>query len=792
MKIGYLMQEGVPDIRNRPLSGPANHVICVIQELERAGHQVRLLTKLDKQIYWSDDLENFMPVATGRLDQGLLMLMEKLVRRIEHQLSLPYANVYESLRFARACQQVIPDADVYFERMGWLGYGGGLAAQRLRIPLVLEVNGDHLDEFKSQGLKTLKSQYYLSHFLMKRAALRTSHVVATGEGWRRKYIERWKVAPSKVSIVESGSALVDILRREELRSFKPVKPGEPIRIAYCGGFEAWHGIPILVSAVRKAIDRGCSLRVILLGSGPEENRTIKLIQELELGGVFTLTDQVNIYELAKHLAQADIGVSPYCGRAEYSGLKLLDYKAAGLATIASGENNQPSVLKHQHTGWIVPPCDEDALTKAIITLAENPQLRLESARKPESKLKLSIAGDIRQSNCLKFSTAPGAVSLWPAFMFSVVIPVFNQKEYIRVAIESALGQSFRDHEIIVVDDGSTDGSKAIIDEFGSRARYIWQENQGLAGARNTGIRAAEGEFVALLDADDQWCPTYLEEMMSLASENPDAVAFYCMAQCMDADGHDLPQFVGGPPVEPAALYWKLLRADFLIPSTVTFRKMLVVEAGCFDASLRSCEDWDLWLRLLPTQKIVGSSRCLVRYRVHGSSLSTNVERMHDVTRKVIEKNFGPDDGKPSGWSPEKRRAYGGVYRYQVITLVQRQNNWNGCVLSLCKALEMDPSLAIDLDLFYELALGTQPFGYRGVSEFRGAEKNAVQLEKLIIDALDSPELASIRKQVFGTAFYALGLVSYSFGKRALSRSYFAKALHNRPELIFDARLTGDS
>jgi glycosyltransferase involved in cell wall biosynthesis len=376
-------------------------------------------------------------------------------------------------------------------------------------------------------------------------------------------------------------------------------------------------------------------------------------------------------------------------------------------------------------------------------------------------------------------------------MFSIVIPVFNQKEYVQDAIESALAQSFRDHEIIVVDDGSTDGTKAIIDQFGSRVRYIWQANQGLAGARNTGISAAKGELIALLDADDEWRPTYLEQMMSLISENPDAVVFYCMAQCMDADGHDLPQFVGGPPIEPAALYWKLLRADFLIPSTVSFRRKPIVSVGAFDPSLRLCEDWDLWLRLLPAQKFVGSCRCLARYRVHGSSLSTNVEGNHNVTRKVIEKKFGPDDGKTSSWSPEKRRAYGGVYRYQVITLVQRQNNWTRCVPSLRKALEMDPSLAIDLDLFYELALGNQPLGYRGVSEFQGLEKNASQIERLIDDTLDSPELAPIRKKTFGTAFYALGLVSYSFGKSSLSRSCFVRALCNRPELIFDTRLTGD-
>jgi hypothetical protein len=260
---------------------------------------------------------------------------------------------------------------------------------------------------------------------------------------------------------------------------------------------------------------------------------------------------------------------------------------------------------------------------------------------------------------------------------------------------------------------------------------------------------------------------------------------------MDVDGRDLPQLVGGPPVEPELLYQKLLRANFIIPSTVTFRRKPIVEAGCFDSNLRSCEDWDLWLRLLPTEKIVGAYRSLVRYRVHGSSLSTNVDGMHSAAKKVIEKHFGLDDGKPDEWTPEKRRAHGGVYRYQVITFIQRQNNWDVCVPILKKALMTDPTLAVDLDFFYELALGSQSVGYRGVSELQSLKENADQLEKLIDRACESLDNVSIRRQISGTAFYALGLVFYNLGTRSLSRNYFGKSIYYRPSLILDARLVGN-
>ncbi len=373
---------------------------------------------------------------------------------------------------------------------------------------------------------------------------------------------------------------------------------------------------------------------------------------------------------------------------------------------------------------------------------------------------------------------------------SVIIPNFNQSHYVGNSIRSVLNQTWQDFEIIVVDDGSTDDSREVVSQFGEKARYIWQKNQGLAGARNTGIQAAAGELIGLLDADDEWAPGYLEEMTRLAGENPGALVFYAMARCMDADGGDLPQHVGGPPVEPNALYCKLLRANFIIPSTVIFRKEPIVEAGSFDASLRSCEDWDLWLRLLPEKKIVGTSKVLVRYRVHGSSLSTNVQGMHDAARKVVEKHFDQDDGDPSTWSEEKRRAYGGLYRYEAITFVQRENNWNEAARSLSRALIADPSLSTDLDFFYELGLGGRAVGYRGVSGMDEMESTTIQLKRMIQSAFEESKIKLLCDKTIGTSEYALGLITYGSERRKASRGHFARALSHRPELILDFRLLG--
>jgi glycosyltransferase involved in cell wall biosynthesis len=273
---------------------------------------------------------------------------------------------------------------------------------------------------------------------------------------------------------------------------------------------------------------------------------------------------------------------------------------------------------------------------------------------------------------------------------SIIIPNYNQAHFIRSSIKSALNQSYSDNEIIIVDDGSTDNSREIINSFGDLVRYIWQENKGLAGARNTGILAAQGDLIGLLDADDELYPTYLEKMVDFANRFADASVYYCRAQAMDIDGNPLPQVFGGPPVPQEEAYQTLLRANFIIPSTILMRRSDIMKAGLFDQNLRSCEDWDLWLRLLPSHKIIGINDVLVMYRIHGSSLSNNPAGMQNATRMVIEKHFGSDDGHPETWAPDKRRAYGGMYRYHAITTIQRQEDWESGVQYLVKGFKADP------------------------------------------------------------------------------------------------------
>lgn len=381
MKIGYLMQAGVPDLQAPLLAGPALHVKHVFTELQAVGHQVCLLACFAGRLWKSTDLQVYQPVTVRLLDQGPLRWFERAARRLQHELKLPYAAFFESLRFALACRQELADCDLFYERMGWMGYGGGLAAQWLHIPLVWEVNGDHMVELETLGMAPQGSQKWLSLQGMQQAAHRATHTVTTGVGWRQRFIERWRVAPDVVTVIENGSEVVNLLHREQLQAFQAGSTTKRrVTVAYVGGFEPWHGLMILLRAVAKAIAQDIQLRLLLIGSGTEQAKLEQLIQTLQLTQVVCLTGQVNATQLAHYLAQADMGVSPYCGRVEYSGLKLLDYKAAGLAIIASGAEGQPALLTHDQTGWIVPPCDENALCDALVQLCQDGEKRVQMAR----------------------------------------------------------------------------------------------------------------------------------------------------------------------------------------------------------------------------------------------------------------------------------------------------------------------------------------------------------------------------------------------------------------------------
>lgn len=370
---------------------------------------------------------------------------------------------------------------------------------------------------------------------------------------------------------------------------------------------------------------------------------------------------------------------------------------------------------------------------------------------------------------------------------TVVIPAYNQAQYLTEAVDSVLSQSYQKFELVVVDDGSTDDTPDVISSYGDTIRSVRQENQGLAGARNTGIIEARGELIGLLDSDDAWEPNYLRKMISLADRFPESHVFFCSVLYVNGEGRELPQQPMIPIPSPEDMYSRMLRSNFLIPSTIFMRREAVIRAGLFDPNFRRLQDWELWLRMLRDgMKFVGIPDRLVHYRLHSTSLSTDFSTMQNAARAMAEKLYGPDDGAHHTWSQERQQAWGGVYRSFALTSLQRGGDWDEVRRFLDQALRVQPELSKDLDLFYELALGVQPLGHRGARHQPDLKENEMKLVSAIEHITHLPDY--IQKESKATAYLGLGFAAYNAYLTELAREYFLRAVRIRPSLLGNRRL----
>jgi glycosyltransferase involved in cell wall biosynthesis len=224
---------------------------------------------------------------------------------------------------------------------------------------------------------------------------------------------------------------------------------------------------------------------------------------------------------------------------------------------------------------------------------------------------------------------------------SVVIPAFNAAPFLAEALSSVLAQTVADHEIIVVDDGSTDDTPALLRRFIDRIRVLRQENKGVANARNRGISASLAPWVAFLDADDVWLPGKLEKQLDALRRNPDRVA--CATAFTVVDSALLPVEVHSCAHEPD-VQALLLRGNLIgTPSTVVCRRSVLQEMGGFDNALSQCADWDLWLRICRKAPFVCVDESLVLYRRHATNMSHSVGLLERDSVRVLERFFAASD-----------------------------------------------------------------------------------------------------------------------------------------------------
>lgn len=366
---------------------------------------------------------------------------------------------------------------------------------------------------------------------------------------------------------------------------------------------------------------------------------------------------------------------------------------------------------------------------------------------------------------------------------SVILPTYNRAAYLQEALASVFAQTLAPWEVIVIDDGSTDNTQDIMATYDTRLRYFRQAHQGVAAARNYGLKMAQGDIMAWLDADDLWESDFLATLLPLLESDSQIDGCYSGCAYIDAAGDPLPQ-TDQRIVASSKLFSALTESNFLTTPAIIVRKRCFAQVGDFDTQLSICEDYDMWLRLAKQFTIVGLSVPLVKIRVHGANTVRDTAAFSRFRIHVVQKHFGDAEGDPAMWPEEKRCAYAMAFRDVALKHSQDGEDvqkWQ----YLEKAIAIWPGLLARLDTFYELACGEQPRGRRGLATSLDIAGHGVAMLSGL-DALFEKaglSVSRLRHTAYGNAYLALAMLSDQAGQWGSARRYMLRALRAYPPLV---------
>ena len=281
-------------------------------------------------------------------------------------------------------------------------------------------------------------------------------------------------------------------------------------------------------------------------------------------------------------------------------------------------------------------------------------------------------------------------------MISVVIPTYNRAGKLVEAVQSVFSQTYSDYEIIISDDGSTDNTAEIIQQFGdSRVRYLKNEHSGLPSvARNIALKAAEGKYIAFLDSDDLWLPDKLKEQVAVLDKHPEVGLVCSNAYCIDRQGKRAQQLYQEQGFGKSGLvFLDLLERNFVITSTAMARREVLMQAGGFpDASeLQVGEDYALWLRIASSWSVKYLSEPLAEYRdtptnsIRGKQ--TEFAYLQGMIYILNQYDFVQVDSAVVRQAINLRK---GIYRQHLITSLWANRHYSWCALEFGRMMYYQP------------------------------------------------------------------------------------------------------
>lgn len=275
---------------------------------------------------------------------------------------------------------------------------------------------------------------------------------------------------------------------------------------------------------------------------------------------------------------------------------------------------------------------------------------------------------------------------------SVIIPTFNREEYISDTIQSVLDQTYKDFEIIVVDDGSTDNTRKKLEQFNSKIKIIKQKNSERAVSRNNGVRNASGEYIAFLDSDDLWVKDKLEKQVEILDNDKNYILVYGKSLRINEKSQNIKFAKRQTEGFTGNVFEKLLMRNFIVSATPMVRRECFDLTQGFESKYIPYEDWEYWLRFSLLGKFFFLPKTLAYYRVHPqqSVKLTTAEKIEEVTTLLLNDSFNL-----KSTSNDIKRKSLGLANLRFCYWYLLANNIDKAKNNLKKASELYPIFKLD-------------------------------------------------------------------------------------------------
>jgi glycosyltransferase involved in cell wall biosynthesis len=383
LKIAHLYQE--TGIQFHEPQAAQLHIYHTMQGLQQAGHEVMLLALQGREVLCTEDLQIFksdkrLACHYGRLSLSgadLFKWFESGVRRIQLALHLPYLALFDSYRMADACKQNLRGFDLIHERFNLLSLGGAIASKKLRIPFVLEVNADLLEQRKFKGTpeRGLRGLFavWATRFCFKSAA----KIVCISTDLKDHLHRHWNIEDHKLVVLPCAA---------DVEAFRPNHKAEPVKrslglttepvILWVGGFYPWHDLDLLIESFTQVLQKQPSARLVLVGDGQTRHLVAQKVARNGLQHAVIMTGAIAHTKVPEMVSIAEVAVVPAAPIPASRGgtgtpLKLFEYMAAGKAIVATALNQATEVIQDGQNGLLVDAGDVNGFAKAMLELLDD-------------------------------------------------------------------------------------------------------------------------------------------------------------------------------------------------------------------------------------------------------------------------------------------------------------------------------------------------------------------------------------------------------------------------------------